>query len=217
VRRGYVVALFEHLGNSRSDNALEGTSANLENRPRQLQLAVAAAFADAELGEHISKDGFAVVGHSMGGYTALALAGGEPTAFEHETADRKRRAVSVVHDARVRALVLLAPAAAWFAEENSLAKVSAPILMLEAERDPFVPGFHGDVIVNGIGERALVVRETVRNAGHFAFMSPFPKQLARPDFPPAQDPAGFDCAAYQPLLHARVGAFLRARFPSSAP
>ncbi len=52
----------------------------------------------------------------MVGYTALALAGGEPTAFEHETANGQRRAVTVVHDARIRALVLMAPAAAWYAE-----------------------------------------------------------------------------------------------------
>ncbi len=49
----------------------------------------------------------------------------------------------------------------------------------------------------------------VPGAGHFAFLSPFPPAMTRPEFPPSQDPEGFDRAAYQPRLCAEIVAFLR--------
>ncbi len=60
------------------------------------------------------------------------------------------------------------------------------------------------IIMKGIGDRVPITHETVQNAGHFAFMSPFPAEMSRPDFPPAQDPPGFDRAAYQPILQAKI-------------
>src|SRR3954471_21642426 len=47
---GFVVALPEHLGNSRSDSGLAGTLANLCNRPRHVSLAIDAVLADEVLG-----------------------------------------------------------------------------------------------------------------------------------------------------------------------
>jgi hypothetical protein len=40
------------------------------------------------------------------------------------------RRIEVEHDARVKALVLLAPATPWFRVTGSLEKVTAPILMV---------------------------------------------------------------------------------------
>ena len=48
----------------------------------------------------------------------------------------------------------------------------------------------------------------VPGAAHFSFQTPYPPALAA--IPPAQDPPGFDRAAYQPILHADITAFLRA-------
>jgi hypothetical protein len=33
--------------------------------------------------------------------------------------------------------------------------------------------------------------------------------MLRPNFPPAQDPPGFDRTKYQPLMNAEISAFLR--------
>jgi predicted dienelactone hydrolase len=216
VRAGFVVAMIEHTGNCRNDNALENTNANLENRPRHLHLAIDAVFSDEIVAPHVSKNGVAVIGHSMGGFTALALAGGEPTAFPNETPDGQSRTINVTHDDRVKALVLLAPAAAWYREEGSLAKVHAPILMLTGEKDLFTPPFHSEWIKNRVADRTKIDHRVVPNAGHFAFMSPFPIAMIRPDFPPSQDPGGFDRAAYQPILYADIERFLRAHFAASA-
>ena len=45
-----------------------------------------------------------------------------------ELCDR-RRDVAVVRDPRLEALVLLAPASAWYMHEGALADVEAPVLM----------------------------------------------------------------------------------------
>jgi predicted dienelactone hydrolase len=79
-RSNFVVALPEHLGNSRNDNSLAHTAANLENRPRHLTLSIDAVFDDAVMKAHLAPARVGVIGHSIGGYTALALAGGQPWA-----------------------------------------------------------------------------------------------------------------------------------------
>lgn len=208
-RERFVVALPEHPGNNRDDNSLVDTLANLENRPRHITLTIDAAFADAVVGRHIAPRRVAVIGHSMGGYTALAVAGGRPTAFAHESPDGKACAVQVERDARVRAIVLLAPATVWFKERDALGEIDSPILMRTAEKDQFAPGFHADIVTGGIGDTDLIDHRVVPGAGHFSFLSVFPPEMTRPDFPPSQDPAGFDRSAFHKILNGEIVAFLR--------
>jgi predicted dienelactone hydrolase len=209
-RHGFVVALVEHLGNSRSDNSLAGTTANLVNRPRHLRLAIDAVLADPLLGAAVAPSrGVAVIGHSMGGYTALALAGGNPWTGPEERGDKPSEPVQVTHDARVRALVLLNPAAAWFMPHGALAGVTAPILLFTGEYDTATPTWQSDIVRKGVMNPIAVEHHAIANAGHFSFMSPYPAAMTRPDFPPSQDPPGFDRAAFQPRLHALVLDFLQ--------
>jgi predicted dienelactone hydrolase len=209
-RAGFVVALPEHPGNSRSDGSLTGTAANLENRPRHVRLALDAVFSDGRLGERLSLAGAGIIGHSIGAYTALAVAGGRPSALPHEVPDGRARAVPVVRDRRVRALVLLAPAAAWFTAEGALADVDIPVLMRTGALDHVTPAIHAEIILRGVPGPGRVDHRVIDGAGHFSFQSPFPPEMTRPDFPPSQDPAGFDRAAFQPVLHAEISTFLRA-------
>jgi predicted dienelactone hydrolase len=207
-RAGFVVALPEHPGNSRMDGSLAGTAANLANRPRHLRLVLDALFADGALGPRLSAGGVGVIGHSIGGYTALALAGGRPTSFPNESADGQARPVPVVPDPRVRALVLLAPATPWFMGEGALDEVDVPILMRTGELDFAAPAFHAEIVLGGVRDRGRIDHRVILGAGHFSFQSPFPPAMIRPDFPPAHDPAGFDRAAYQAVLAAEVLVFL---------
>jgi predicted dienelactone hydrolase len=208
-REGFVVALVEHPGNSRNGDQLAGTVANLENRPRHVARVIDAAYADALVGPAIAHGPVGMIGHSMGGYTALAVAGGKPSSMPHESGDGAGRPVAITHDQRVRAVVLLAPALPWFLLDGALAGVDVPILLRTAEHDPYTPPFNGELVARGVPDPARVDARVVPGAGHFAFMSPFPPPMVRPDFLPSQDPHGFDRAAYQPVLHAEVLAFLR--------
>jgi predicted dienelactone hydrolase len=208
-RHGCVVALPTHPGNHRDDNRLAGTHTILADRPRQVSRVVDRVQADPALGAHLHPGGAAVVGHSLGGYTALALAGGVPTAFPHETPDGQPQVVPVTPDARVRALVLLAPATPWFMAPGALAAVTVPVLMLTAEHDPHTVPWHGQVVRDGLPPAAGLEHEEVAGAGHFSFLSPFPEAMVGPAFPPSQDPPGFDRPRFQAALEARVLAFVR--------
>lgn len=209
-REGFVVALIEHPGNNRRDDRLSGTAANLANRPRHVRLAIDAAFADALVGPHLSRDGVGLIGHSMGGYTALAVAGGRPTSMPHESLDGVSHPVAVTPDPRVRALVLFSPALVWFcAEGDALAGVDVPVLVYTAELDELAPGLNADVVERGVRDPRKVEHRVVEGGGHFAFLSPFPAAMCDPSFPPSQDPPGFDRAAFHRLMNAEVAAFLR--------
>ena len=208
-RRGFVVALPEHAGNSRNDDSLARTDVNLARRPRHVRLAIDQLCADPTLGPALVPDAVGVVGHSMGGYTALAVAGGRPTAFAHESPDGRAHPVPVTPDPRVRALVLLAPATPWFLSPGALTEVRAPILMLTAEHDPHTPEGHAEIVRRGLPPYVRVEHRVIAGAGHFSFQSPFPPAMAVPGFLPAQDPPGFDRAGFQATLHGEVEEFLR--------
>lgn len=197
VRAGFVVALPEHTGDSRSDKSLAGTVEMMQRRPQQLRCVIDALGATR----------VAIVGHSMGGYTALAVAGGEPMALPNQTADHRAHPVEVEHDPRAAALVLFAPATPWFMAPGALANVRVPILLFTGDADPFAPRGFTEIVLRGVV--GPVEHRAIANAGHFACASPFPEAMVSASFPPSQDPPGFDRAAFQPILYAEVEAFLR--------
>jgi predicted dienelactone hydrolase len=200
-KNGYVVAVPEHPGNNRLDNSLYGTVDNLVNRPRHVRLVLDTLAADAALGSVVQADKAAVIGHSMGGYTALAVAGGMPWSKEGKP-------VAVATDARVRAIVLLAPATAWYQPEDALARVEVPILMITGEHDDITPQWHADLVLDRVPERQRVHFRVVENAGHFSFLSPFPPKLKAGGFAPTQDPEGFDREAFHEQLPEEIRQFL---------
>jgi predicted dienelactone hydrolase len=208
VLAGFVVALPAHTGNTRLDNSLAGTAANLVNRPRHITLAIDAVLADPVLQAHVARSGVAVIGHSIGGYTALAAAGGQAWTGPHESKGGQAAPVPVTPDARIRSLVLLNPATFWFIE-GSLRSVLLPILLRTGEKDELTPIEHAHNIINGVADPALIEHQDIPGAGHFAFMSKFPPEMTRPNFKPSQDPPGFDRESIQPAFFADVTAFLK--------
>ncbi len=207
-RHGFVVGLPEHPFNNRNDNSWHGTTRNLAARPRHLHLAINHLYGHAKFAASLKADAVAVVGHSMGGYTALALAGGVPTSFPWESPDWQPHAVPTAADGRVRALVLLAPATAWFGAAGALRGVRAPVLLLEAGKDEHTTPEHAQIVLNGVPDRGQITHRVIANAGHFAFLSPFPAAMTSPAFPPSQDPPGFNRTLFHDDLNAEILAFL---------
>ncbi len=207
-RNGYVVALPEHPGNNRADNTLADTVANLERRPRDVSAVIDWVLESSDYASRCQPRTAAVIGHSLGGYTALAVAGGVPTSFAHESPDREPHRLAVTPDARVKALVLLAPATPWFMHEGALAHVDVPILMMIGDRDEIAPEWHGEIVRRGVPDPARVEYHPVPNAGHFAFLSSFPPAMTDAAFAPSQDPPGFDRRRFGAVLDARVLDFL---------
>jgi predicted dienelactone hydrolase len=203
-RSGYIVALLKHPGNSLGDDDLANTVENLRNRPRQLLRLLDALPADAALGAAIADEPVTAIGHSMGGYTVLCLAGAEPWT-------RAREPIEVPHDSRFGALVLMAPACGFFLAPHALQAVTAPILALTAEHDELTPDVQIRAALAGLPDRSRVTIQTVPNAGHFSFLSPFPRAMHSPQFAPAQDPSGFDRERFHQRLPVTVLQWIRER------
>ncbi|CAP54768.1 alpha/beta hydrolase [Gluconacetobacter diazotrophicus] len=213
---GFVVAMPRHPGNSLNDNALARTIKNLENRPRHVCLSIAAAFADPLVGPGLRPGRVALIGHSMGGYSVLAAAGGQPWTRQDGPSGGPPHRIAVEHDHRVRALVLLAPATLWFRAPGALSSVRGPILMRSAEHDTITPPSQAGIVLDGVPDPTQVDYRCVAGAGHFAFLSPFPANMVHPNFPPSQDPPGFDRAAYQGVLSHDIGTFLHRTMEADA-
>lgn len=198
---GYIVLMPEHFGNHRDDNFLEDKTRNLELRPRHISLCLDDIAENQILRGAVLPEQAAVIGHSIGGYTALAVAGGKVW-------NAAKRPVPVHTDERVRALVLLAPATAWFTPDQALADVTLPMLVYDAGHDPFTPPEHVARIIEQVPDRGKITHHHIENAGHFSFLSPFPAALSSADFPPSQDPDGFDRVAFHQRLNGEVATFL---------
>lgn len=212
VGSGYVVGLVEHPHNNRADDSWANTPQNLVARPRHLQLALDCLLQDAQLSPGLVPGVAALLGHSLGGYSVLAAAGGRPEAVG--AAETKRTAIPVpAADERVKALVLLAPAVPWYASPGSLAAVRVPLLVLAAEKDEYTPPQHVELVANGVPATTPLTRRVVANAGHFSFLTPFPPHRVRAAFAPSQDPPGFDRVQFQAELAQEVASFLARYLP----
>lgn len=207
-RQGWVVGVPEHPFNNRDNNTWEGTELNLLHRPRHLSIASDGLFGDPALSQVLQKNRYSIIGHSMGGYTALALAGGQPSSFPHESSSGCTSRLAVTTDARIASLVLLAPAAVWFSQEGALETLELPILMLTAEKDPFTPPYHAELIKRQLKSPEKLEHIQVTNAGHFSFLSPFPASMKREGFLPSTDPEGFDRTSFHLEMNDKIAAFL---------
>jgi predicted dienelactone hydrolase len=218
-RRGYVVAAPLHARNTARDNSAAGSAALFASRPREVSAALDFVLADAALGRAIDPERIGVLGHSLGGYTALALVGGRPTVaaiVAHCAAHddpvclrRGRREGSgerpdetpfpPLRDARIRAAVVMAPMLLPFAP-GALGAVDVPLRAYLAEHDTVTLNrYHGERLLDELPRAPEVIR--VAGAGHFSFLSPFPAALRGRVGGADEDPPGFDRAAF----HAQLG------------
>jgi dienelactone hydrolase len=89
-------------------------------------------------------------------------------------------------------------------------EVSVPILWLMDEHDEQVPAAHAGIVRQGVPDASQVTHRVVANAGHYAFLSPFPTAMATPGFAPARDPSRFDRVRFHETLLEEIAAFPRA-------
>lgn len=197
---GYAVAMPEHHGNNRNDNSLEGQNKNITLRTKHIHLVIDTLLSDPELAPHIDSEHIFMIGHSMGGCTALAVAGAVPWSEQWEQ-------IEVTCDERVKALVLFAPAAEWFQHPDSFNNIDLPILVYSAEHDKLTPYWQVELIKQNVKNPALVSIRMVKNGGHLSFLAPFPENMQNPNFPPSQDPDGFDRAAFHERLKIEIFGF----------
>jgi predicted dienelactone hydrolase len=227
-RNGYLVASVEHVGDTWQDQSMRSTLGRyFAERPRQVSRVIDTLLADPQWRTGLANgaDGrplIGALGHSAGGYTVLALAGGKPVLSRLRThceteaeldpvlckmtsaiggasvqasaaADGQEEPVQA--DARVRAVMALAPLGVAFSA-SSLASITVPVAIYAGERDTFVvPRFHAQWVMQNM-RGATTTLKLVPNAGHYAFMNTPTMDLPSPDGSVARDPQGFDRAAF---------------------
>jgi predicted dienelactone hydrolase len=238
-QHGYLVAALRHPGDNWQDRSLREGSLEryATERPRQASRVIDALLRDPEWKDRIATDAkgprVGAVGHSAGGYTVLALAGGraEPSRFDaHCSAERandpvfcatgKARApaasngaaapsIPALADARVRAVVALAPMSVVFSAA-SLGQIRIPVAVYEAQLDRFlVPRFHAEWVAANVPG---VEMHRVPNAWHFAFMDTPTMSLPSEDGDVAANPPGFDRGAFLGQLQRELPAFFDKAF-----
>jgi predicted dienelactone hydrolase len=227
-RHGYLVASVEHVGDTWQDQSMRATPVRyFAERPRQVSRVIDTVLADPQWRARIAQgaDGrplIGAMGHSAGGYTVLALAGGKPVLsrlrahcemeagldpvlcnLSHAiggasvpagaAADGQEEPVQA--DPRVRAVMALAPMGVAFSA-SSLASITVPVAIYAGEKDSFlVPRFHALWVKENM-RGADTTLQLVPNAGHYAFMNTPTVDLPSPDGSVAADPQGFDRAAF---------------------
>jgi predicted dienelactone hydrolase len=205
---GFVVGVPEHPFNNRTDNSRAESLELLADRPYHLRL-VADWFQQSRFAAQLVPQRYSIVGHSLGGYTGLAAAGGVPSSLPHESADRLVHRIPVTPDERVQALVLLAPATPWFRLPGALSGVRVPILMVASYHDLQAPYFYlCQLVLDGVPDPGKVDYRLVERAGHYSFLSPWPDALRSPAIPPSLDPPGFDRRPFLDRLYSDIGGFL---------
>lgn len=153
---GYVVVAPDHVGNTFVD--LGGDFDELVvRRPQDIADAVDWLRSDRP---DCVEEGYAAVGHSFGGYTALAAAGATVNDVEGGTVD--------LGDPRVWASVPLAPWDAYYALTDGTEAIAVPTLILTGERDETTP----IAMVRSLWEPMTVQPRWLGvfpDAGHYSF------------------------------------------------
>lgn len=231
-RSGYLVAALRHPGDNWQDRSLIETSAEryFDERPRQASRVIDSILAHPMWKDRIAADRLGpkvgALGHSAGGYTVLALAGARPDLArmkahcQSEASEdpifcgisrmlaaapsTSSAALTPLEDARVRAVVAMAPTGVLLSAE-SLAAVRPATLIYEAELDRFlVPRFHAEWVASHLKAPNL---HRIPNAWHFAFMDTPSMPIGSPDGDVAANPPGFDREAFLKQIGGEISAF----------
>ena len=231
---GFVVAAVTHTGDNWRDHSYSFTQRNLVERPRQLKLALDYLLTTWAGHAHIAAGRVGAFGHSAGGYTVLIASGGNPdlsllTAFCREHPDDwgcqrgRERAGSAgtsaplppvwIHDARLKAAVIAAPAMGYAFSREGLASVTAPLQLWQAEDDRIASDRWNAEAVLAIAPETHIVPL----AGHFAFLAPCSEALAALVAEICQDPPGFDRAGFHAEFNRAVVAFFQRHLPAQYP
>jgi len=217
---GFVVAAPTHTG----DNTRDRTgAADLGARTRQFAVVVEHVVDHWNPGA-VNPDRIGAFGYSAGGFTVLAAAGGTPDrgrvaahcAANPDFFDCRLIAAAAAPAAptvltraprALRALVVAAPALGFTFGPGSLAELTMPVQLWQAEEDAILPMPHYAEPVRSALPRPPEFHR-VAGAGHFDFMAPCPEGLARVAPAICVSNPGFDRAVFHARLNAEMVRFM---------
>lgn len=227
-RAGLVVAAVSHTGDTYDD---QSRSAFVTDRPGHIRRLI-----DYMLGEwlghgRIDAARVGIFGFSSGGFTALVDAGGvpdfgrlrahwqaHPDYFDSQVVKRAGLPMDAfssvppaawIHDPRIKAAVVVAPALGFTFGSEGLKNVTIPIQLWRAERDHILPNPDYAEAVRIALPKAPEFH-LVQNADHYDFLAPCDDRLRQfvPDI--CVSLPGFDRAAFHDLFNHEVVRFFAA-------
>jgi len=214
---GFVVAAPTHEGDNWRD---QSRALDILDRARQVHVVLGYVLAQWHPGL-IDARRVGAFGFSSGGFTVLVAAGGDPdlaTIDAHCRAhpfffDCRLRAThsagspeAAVHDTRIRALVVAAPALGFTFSKTGLASVTIPVQLWRADDDHVLPApYYADAVRAALPAAPFFY--DVPGAGHYDFIAPCSQVLAQLAPVICTSEAGFDRAAFHRTFNARIVAF----------
>lgn len=217
---GFVVAAPTHTGDNTADAS---GSRDIGARTRQLAAVIEHVVARWNPGA-VSPERIGAFGYSAGAFTVLAAAGGmpelgriaahcaaHPTFFDcrllASTAAGPTPPVLTRSPRPLRALVVAAPALGFTFGPGSLAELTMPLQLWQAEADAVLPApYYAEPVRAALPRPAEF--HAVAGAGHFDFMAPCPPGMARAVPAICGSAPGFDRDAFHARLNAEVVRFM---------
>ena len=206
-RAGFIVAALTHPGDNWRDNS---RATRIEERPAALSATISYMLKAWRGHAAIDPDRIGAFGFSSGGFTVLAAAGGRPDLSrfsDHCVAHRSffdctliktqsRGATApwpVLRDARIKAIVVAAPALGFAFDHAGLAAIRMPVQLWRADDDHILPApFYADAVKVALPKQPDF--HTVPGAGHFDFLAPCADPASIPQI--CKSAPGFDRAAF---------------------
>jgi len=221
-KAGFVVAALTHTGDNYKD---QSRATDMAERPRQLH--VLTDYMLQSWAEHhfIDPNRVGAFGFSSGGFTVLVAAGGEPDLGKvaphcaehpkffdcglvaaHPVSADAIRAMRWVHDPRLKAVAVAAPAIGYAFAPDGLKSVTAKIDLWRAEDDHVLPHpLYAEAVRTALPTPPTY--HVVPHADHFDFLAPCTEALAKVASYICKSEPGFDRAAFHADFDAQVVRF----------
>ena len=192
-RQGYIVAAVNHPGTTSKDRSPQA-AAQLWQRPKDLSRAIDAVLAQPKQFGAVAKQRIAAVGHSLGGWTVLEIAGArfDPDLFSRDcsvhpklggcigykqmnpagTPEGKAKLAADLSDKRITAVVSLDLGLSRGMTDASLAALPVPALVIAGgvPTEDMLPALESADMVRRLPKASTQYVE-IGDATHFSFMS----------------------------------------------
>ena len=225
---GFVVAALNHPGDTWRDTTRTDSLSVLVERPADIRRLIDYMLDGWPDAPRIDTRRIGFYGFSFGGYTGLAVIGGNPdlrkglpncatasllACKQLENGEVPDQAVTP--DPRVKAAVIIDPYPAFVFPAKNLKDVTVPVQLWSSDPAQNADGLSGCC--------AAAVKQGLRapdyhfvaNARHFSFLATCTPKEAESNPAACTDAPGFDRADFHRTLHADVVAFFRKHFAES--